>query len=153
MKLKGAWNGTQNNMYWAGLKFFEDLAETTKIAKKAEKALPEEDKQRKVSQQDARKAKLANLVARVDQTTLPSADNSCCGMEFAIHEDCDDVRKRSLEFIGEYGLNQKEWRHLMGDIGANSWGAFLKFSGVSAGAANISYVRAYEFLEVSVENY
>jgi hypothetical protein len=141
MKLKGTWNGLQNGVYWGAHHFFLARERQEKEEKKKEKALPVADRKRK-AEADAgeaaqKKKAREDLLAAIDKIELEDCN---------VYDDCDEVRKKSLEFIAESGITQIEFLRVIGDVN-KSWRAFIGFRGAGAGAGNQSYEAAYTFLE------
>ena len=64
-----------------------------------------------------------------------------------VYDDCDEVRRKSLDFISSYGIRVSEWLRLIGGVNSKSWRDFVSYSGERAGAANKAYYAAYVLLE------
>ena len=64
-----------------------------------------------------------------------------------VYDDCDKVRKKSLDFLSKFSIKVSEWLRLIGNVNSKSWKDFLTYRGERAGAANRSYYAAYVFLE------
>ena len=70
--------------------------------------------------------------------------------QHGVYDTCDEVRKKSLEFIAESGMTQSAY---IKEIGTHppSWNSFIKmqstFPGHNPGAGNKAYPGAYYFLE------
>ena len=64
-----------------------------------------------------------------------------------VYDDCDSIRKKSCEFIANFGVKTSEWLRFLGSINSKSWKDFLSYKGERAGAANRAYYNAYVFLE------
>jgi hypothetical protein len=143
IRLKGLWNGLQNGVYWGAYRFFMARENIEKEEKKKEKALPVADRKRK-AEADAdeatqkKKAK-ENLLAAVNRVRLDSHDY--------VYDDCDEVRKKSLEFMAAHDVTQVEFLKAIGGISKKAWTTFSGYRGAGAGAAKQSYVGAYRFLE------
>ena len=74
--------------------------------------------------------------------------------EFAVYDTCDEVRKKSLEFIAKEGMSTSAFCKAIGNIQSKSWNLFMGSSGRhdnsafhQPGANNVSYYKAYGFLE------
>ena len=79
MKLKGAWNGTQNGVYWGAARFFE--VEKRRAAREKKAAGPDVLKRQKAEEAESRKKKkgegdqlLAQLAAIDVPDTTPVFD-------------------------------------------------------------------------------
>lgn len=152
VKLKGTWNGTQNGVFWGAQRFFVKREAADKKRKAEEKAaqkhLPAADRKRKLEeaagQMASKKSTLDELLAKIRAI---DADVERHG----IYDTCDEVRKKSLEFMAEYGMTQASFLREIGGIAGNSWNSFIKmksaFKGHNPGAGNRSYTAAYYFLE------
>ena len=64
-----------------------------------------------------------------------------------VYDDCDQVRRKSLDFIASFGIRISEWLRLLGNVNNKSWRDFVSYRGEKAGAANKAYYAAYVFLE------
>jgi len=135
MHLKGKWNGTQNQTFWAAQKFFTKQEAKVKSAKKT---MSKEEKAKVKETKEKKQEELKVLLAKVAKVDLPD--------DLAIYDDCDEVRSKLLIFLAESGMNQSALLSLL-NINSNSWGKFMKYKGPAAGAENGSYVRGYRFLE------
>ena len=136
MKLKGGDSGSQNGVYWGAHKFF--LQRESK--KKGESAtMTPTEKKRRAIESAARKGQSEELFAAVEKINL---DESA-----PIYDDCDDVRKKSLEFMAAHGISTVEFLRRIGNVNAKSWKDFVIMKGERKGASNSSYVKAYRFLE------
>ena len=158
MKLKGAWNGTQNGTFWGAQRFFL----RRDAEKRAEAAMmPTAEKKRKrVDQADdktAKKTQLAELLQKVRALPGPEKARPChppfCAKNCpgtAVYDTCDEVRKKSLGFMAASGMTQSAF---IKEIGSHppSWNSFIKmkgkFEGHNPGAGNGCYWGAYDFLE------
>ena len=102
MKLKGDWNGTQNGTFWGAQRFFIAREAEAKAAKAAEKMLPTAEKKRKrdadADGKQAKKTALAALLEKARSTVLPANQG--------VFDSCDEVRKKSLEFMASTGMTQ-----------------------------------------------
>ena len=144
MKLKGPTSGSENGVYWGAHRFFFKRDQQ----KKAEaKKLSAADKKRKAQENSAdqslKKSKIVDLLKAVADITLEAGPDG----SVPVFDDCDDVRKKSLEFMAANGMSKAEWLRLIGDIASKSWRDFVAFKGAGKGAANSSYPSAYYFLE------
>ena len=136
MKLKGAWNGTQNGTFWGAQRFFL----RRDAEKRAEAAMmPTAEKKRKrVDQADdktAKKTQLAELLQKVRALPGPEKARPChppfCAKNCpgtAVYDTCDEVRKKSLGFMAASGMTQSAF---IKEIGSHppSWNSFIKMKG------------------------
>ncbi len=158
MKLKGKWNGTQNGTFWGAQRFF--------LRRDAEKRaaaamMPTAEKKRKrehqADEKAAKKTQLAELLQKVRALPGPEKSVPCrppiCAKNCpgtAVYDTCDEVRKKSLEFMAATGMTQSAF---IKEIGCHppSWNSFIKmksrFDGHNPGAGNSCYWGAYNFLE------
>ena len=158
MKLKGKWNGTQNGTFWGAQRFF--------LRRDAEKRaaaamMPTAEKKRKrehqADEKAAKKTQLAELLQKVRALPGPEKSVPCrppiCAKNCpgtAVYDTCDEVRKKSLEFMAATGMTQSAF---IKEIGCHppSWNSFIKmksrFDGHNPGAGNGCYWGAYNFLE------
>ena len=158
MKLKGKWNGTQNGTFWGAQRFF--------LRRDAEKRaaaamMPTAEKKRKrehqADEKAAKKTHLAELLQKVRALPGPEKSVPCrppiCAKNCpgtAVYDTCDEVRKKSLEFMAATGMTQSAF---IKEIGCHppSWNSFIKmksrFDGHNPGAGNGCYWGAYNFLE------
>ena len=160
MRQKGKWNGSQNGTFWGATRFFTAREKSAKAEKAAEKAamatMPAAEKKRKreadVAAASSKKSSLADLLAKV--RAVDDSEVSSKG----VYDTCDEVRKKSLEFMASTGMTQTAFlREIASTAGKptpvapNSWGNFIKmksaFQGHNPGAGNRSYPEAYYFLE------
>mmetsp|Transcript_8628 Transcript_8628/g.14334 ORF Transcript_8628/g.14334 Transcript_8628/m.14334 type:complete len:213 (-) Transcript_8628:275-913(-) len=139
MRLKGAWNGTQNGVYWGAQRFFIKREEKAKVAKAS---LPKADRKRKATEEAGEKAekklRLSSLLTSLDAIQLDN-DN--------VYDDCDDIRKKSNEFIAAHCPSLSDWYKAIGNVQSKQWNDFMRHKGAGAGAAGKSYVNAYILLE------
>ena len=84
------------------------------------------------------KTEVEALLERVNRQPEPQPD---------VYDDCDDVRKKSLEFLAKYGVPTASFLRAIGNVNSNSWRTFLAAKGPAQGAGNVSYPKAYAFLE------
>ena len=158
MKLKGKWNGTQNGTFWGAQRFF--------LRRDAEKRaaaamMPTAEKKRKrehqADEKAAKKTQLAELLQKVRALPGPEKSVPCrppiCAKNCpgtAVYDTCDEVRKKSLEFMAATGMTQSAF---IKEIGCHppSWNSFIKmksrFDGHNPGAGKGCYWGAYNFLE------
>ena len=160
MRQKGKWNGSQNGTFWGATRFFTAREKSAKAEKAAEKAamatMPAAEKKRKreadAAASSSKKNSLADLLAKV--RAVDDSEVSSKG----VYDTCDEVRKKSLEFMASTGMTQTAFlREIASTAGKptpvapNSWGNFIKmksaFQGHNPGAGNRSYPEAYYFLE------
>ena len=158
MKLKGKWNGTQNGTFWGAQRFFlrRDAEKRTAAA-----MMPTAEKKRKrehqADEKAAKKTQLAELLQKVRALPGPEKSVPCrppiCAKNCpgtAVYDTCDEVRKKSLEFMAATGMTQSAF---IKEIGCHppSWNSFIKmksrFDGHNPGAGNGCYWGAYNFLE------
>ena len=139
MKLKGKWNGTQNGTFWGAQRFF--------LRRDAEKRaaaamMPTAEKKRKrehqADEKAAKKTQLAELLQKVRALPGPEKSVPCrppiCAKNCpgtAVYDTCDEVRKKSLEFMASTGMTQTAFlREIASTAGKptpvapNSWGNF-----------------------------
>lgn len=146
LKLKGAWNGMQNGTFWGAQRYFV----ARDVAKKMEKAaMPTAEKKRKreseISDKSSKKSSLEALLAKVRDAELTRKVEA-----EGVYDTCDEVRKKSLEFIASSGMSQTAF---IKEIGSHppSWSSFIKmkakFKGHNPGAGNGAYPGAYYMLE------
>jgi len=139
MRLKGAWNGTQNGVYWGAQRFFIKREEKAKVAKAS---LPKADRKRKATEEAGEKAekklRLSSLLTSLDAIQLDN-DN--------VYDDCDDIRKKSNEFIAAHCPSLSDWNKAIGNVESKQWDNFMGHKGAGAGAGCKSYVNAYILLE------
>lgn len=146
MKLKGAWNGTQNQTFWGATRYFVAREAAAKVAKAV---MPTAEKKRKreseVSEKAAKKSALDALLAKVRDPALTAKVEA-----EGVYDTCDEVRKKSLAFMAETGMTQTAF---IKEIGSHppSWSSFIKmkskFAGHNPGAGNGAYPGAYYLLE------
>lgn len=146
MKLKGAWNGTQNGTYWGAQRFFTARDASAKAAKAL---APTAEKKRKreseVSEKAAKKSALEALLVKTRDPALKARVEA-----EGVFDTCDEVRKKSLEFLAATGMSQSAF---IKEIGSHppSWSNFIKmksrFAGHNPGAGNGAYPGAYYLLE------
>ena len=160
MRQKGKWNGSQNGTFWGATRSFTSREKSAKAEKAAEKAamatMPAAEKKRKreadAAASSSKKNSLADLLAKV--RAVDDSEVSSKG----VYDTCDEVRKKSLEFMASTGMTQTAFlREIASTAGKptpvapNSWGNFIKmksaFQGHNPGAGNRSYPEAYYFLE------
>ena len=160
MRQKGKWNGSQNGTFWGATRFFTAREKTAKAEKAAEKAamatMPAAEKKRKreadAAASSSKKNSLADLLAKVRAVDDDEVSSK------GVYDMCDEVRKKSLEFMASTGMTQTAFlREIASTAGKptpvapNSWGNFIKmksaFQGHNPGAGNRSYPEAYYFLE------
>lgn len=123
--------------------------------------LPTAEKKRKRADQAddkaAKKTQLAELLQKVRALPGPEKATPChppfCAKNCpgtAVYDTCDEVRKKSLEFIAASGMTQSAF---IKEIGSHppSWNSFIKmkgkFAGHNPGAGNGCYWGAFDFLE------
>jgi hypothetical protein len=159
MKLKGPSSGCENNTYWGSIRFFNILEEEEKKAKKElnKKVSPTERKRKREEENSS----LDNLLVQVNAVVLPplpalpakTGSDSTLNFDYGVYEEhavydtCDDVRKKSLEFMAEYNVNKTKFLKVIGDVNQKSWENFMSFKGKAndvcinrqPGAGNSSY--------------
>ena len=137
MKLKGGDSGGQNGVYWAAHKFF--LNREAEMKRKSTAKTPAQKKRKADESAAAKKGQSEELFAAVERINL---DESA-----PIYDDCDDVRKKSLEFMATHDISTAEFLRRIGNVNSKSWRDFVVMKGERKGASNSSYVKAYHFLE------
>ena len=120
-----------------------------------------ETKKRKVST-DPEKIKLAALFEKIRNTSLPPLppadpddfeDKFNKYSENAVYDSCDDVRKKSTDFLAKNSISKAEFLRELGNLQAKQWNSFMDFKGAGAGiyaqpgAGNCCYQKAYFFFE------
>ncbi|POM71915.1 Hypothetical protein PHPALM_11455 [Phytophthora palmivora] len=111
-----------------------------KIDKKKQKV---NDKKRKATEQRDEKAKKfkngLGLLIRIQETDLDDDE---------VYDDCDDIRKKISEFLGEKIVTQTAFLKALGNVSTNSLRSFMSMKrGAGSGAGNVVYRTAYVFLE------
>lgn len=152
-------NGTQNGTFWGAQRFF--LRRDAEARQQATMMPAAEKKRKRADEADgkaAKKAALAVLLQKVRALPGPEKAIPCDTRIFCakncpgtpVYDTCDEVRKKSLEFMAASGMTQTAF---VTEIGchAPSWNSFSKmkstFQGHNPGAGNGSYWGAYDFLE------
>ena len=113
----------------------------------------EEDAGSKATKKTALEELLGKVRAMPDPEKVapcypPFCQKNCPGT--AVYDTCDEVRKKSLEFMAATGMTQSAF---IKEIGSHppSWNSFIKmksrFDGHNPGAGNGCYWGAYNFLE------
>ena len=148
MKLKGAWNGTQNGVYWGAARFFE--IEKRRAARERKNAGPAAAKRQRAEANDAKKkAKREgeDLLARVSTIDVPEGT--------PVFDTCAEVRRKITAFLKTGMVTQSAFLKHLG-VAPNSFGSFMKQNGradpenianMQPGAANHVYPKAYRFFE------
>ena len=158
MKLKGKWNGTQNGTFWGAQRFFlRRDAEKRAAASMMPTAEKKRKREHQADEKAAKKTQLAELLQKVRALPGPEKSVPCrppiCAKNCpgtAVYDTCDEVRKKSLEFMAATGMTQSAF---IKEIGCHppSWNSFIKmksrFDGHNPGAGNSCYWGAYNFLE------
>ena len=150
MKLKGAWNGTQNGTFWGAQRFFMARDAAKKVEKKVAAAMmPTAEKKRKreseADDKASKKSALEGLLAKARDAELTRKVEA-----EGVYDTCDEVRKKSLELMASTGMTQTAF---IKEIGSHppSWSSFIKmkskFKGHNPGAGNGAYPGAYYLLE------
>jgi len=159
MKLRGPFTGIDNGTYRGAITFFNMRA---KVQKDTKANLSSEEKKRKREvdkvSKSSKKAAVSDVLQLIQGVTLPrivvEADSSISEKnygEFPVYDSCDDVRKKSLEFIAN-GTKTAAFLRLI-DVNPKSWNSFMEFRGggdvvyCQPGAGNTAYPKAYAFFE------
>ena len=145
MKLKGAWNGTQNGVYWGAARFFE--IDKRRIAREKKSAAgkrkhAELAASRKQAKQDGER--LLEQLTRID---VPDGA--------PVFDTCAEVRRKIRAFLKTNVMTQSTFLKHIG-VATNSFNSFMKQTGradpqcianMQPGAANHVYPKAYRFFE------
>lgn len=142
-RLKGAHNGYQNGIYWGAQSFFEEQAKARKSASAAAAAAGKKRGAGAAGLDEARKKKksgadVEEFLAKIQAVELEDE---------RVFDDCDEVRKKSLEFIAANGITKAAWLRAIGNVNSNTWGPFVGRQGPRQGAGSSAYRLAYLFLE------
>lgn len=156
MKLKGPYTGSDNGTYAGSLQFFHKREKASKIAKTN---MSSDDKKRKREETSSKKNSLNVLLAKIEGIALPpvSCPQEVLGYQtltygdFPVLDSCDDVRKKSLEFMAKNNVTTNAFIKVI-NVNSKSWKSFMELKGgdqisMQPGAGNGSYPAAYSFLE------
>ena len=108
MRQKGKWNGSGNGTFWGATRFFTAREKSAKAEKAAEKAamatMPAAEKKRKreadAAASSSKKNSIADLLAKVRAVDDDEVSSK------GVYDTCDEVRKKSLEFMASTGMTQ-----------------------------------------------
>ena len=119
MKLKGAWNGCQNGVYWGAARFFE--LEKRRAAREKKAAGPAATKRKRAEEGEARKKKKAEgeeLLAQLATITeVP--------VGAPVLDTVAEVRRKITAFLKTGVLSQTAFLKHLG-VAPNSFGSFMK---------------------------
>ncbi|OWZ01170.1 hypothetical protein PHMEG_00027503 [Phytophthora megakarya] len=146
MDLNGRDRGAGNTTYLGASVFFYRREKRVKMDKKKQKA---NDKKRKATEQRETKAKKKkdglDLLKHIEETELEDEGEN--GFP-PVYDDCDEIRKKVSEFLGEKIVTQAAFLKTLGNVSTNSLRSFLSMKrGAGSGAANVVYRTAYVFFE------
>ena len=148
MKLKGAWNGAQNGVYWGAARFFE--MEKRRTAREKKRAGPEAAKRKKAGEAAARKKAKnegAQLLVQLGAIDVPE--------DTPVFDTCAEVRRKITAFLKTGVMSKSAFLKHLG-VAPNSFTSFMKQTGradphciarMQPGAGNHLYPKAYRFFE------
>jgi hypothetical protein len=145
MKLKGAWNGTQNGVYWGAARFFE--IEKRRVAREKKSAAGKRKHAELAASRKQAKQEGGQLLAQLAKVDVPDGA--------PVFDTCAEVRRKIRAFLKVSGVTQSAFLKHIG-VAPNSFNSFMKQTGradpqcianMQPGAANHVYPKAYRFFE------
>ena len=145
MKLKGPWTGSQNQTYWAAVRYFKREEKRKKKAKEMEKSKPAAEKKKaaakKKQEKAAQKKEMERILKGIKEVGEEYDDTA------PIYLDCNDVRKGILQFLQRGIMTKSRFCKEIGNVQSVQYNKFAKFSLALGGASNQVYPKAYRWLD------
>ncbi|OWY94830.1 hypothetical protein PHMEG_00035331 [Phytophthora megakarya] len=147
MNVNGPAKGAANRTFIGASKFFYRREKRAKMEKKQnpnkKRKITTEEREEKVK----KKRNGQDLLDRIEDIELEAGENS----HPPIFDDCDDIRIKISEFLGEKIITQTAFLESLSVNGKVSSGSLRNFLGMRrgacSGATNVVYRKAYIFFE------
>jgi hypothetical protein len=158
MRLKGAWNGTQNGVYWGAARFFSKRRRRLDREKKKRKAEADAVRAAKKRKAEADAVRRSEKQRGDDLLERLAAFQGYQSEGKGVFDLCEDVRRKCKAFLATGAMTKTAWlRHL--GVYFSSYDSFMKAEPVPGesdaescfwqqpGAGNSVYPKAYHFFE------